>query len=116
MLNVPTVFEPIMQVCPTDVDFGEVSVGRRARMTLTITDFDGCHLHVSDIRFGDPTDAGFRFPDPPVLPMVVPSESSTNLDVEFRPVRRGRVSGSVEIACDDQCQAVAHVDLHGVGV
>lgn len=116
MLNVPTLYEPIIEVCPTRLDFGEVSVGRCATMTLTIMDYDGCHLHVSGVLFGQRTDPAFKFPHLPSFPMLVPSESSKNLDVSFRPVRKGSVSGSVEIACDDPRQPVAHVTLSGVGV
>jgi hypothetical protein len=116
MLNVPTIYEPVIQVCPRDHDFGEVQIGRFATASITIMDYDGCHLHVSDIRFGDFTDPAFSFPDLPFLPMVVPSESSTRLEVTFCPLSKGRVSGSVEIVCDDPGCPVACVALHGVGV
>ncbi|MGW8266386.1 MAG: Ig-like domain-containing protein [Longimicrobiales bacterium] len=116
MLNVPTLYEPIIEVCPTRLDFGEVSVGGCATKTLTIMDYDGCHLHVSGVLLGHRTDPAFSFPDLPCFPMLVPSESSKNLDVSFRPVRKGFVTGSVEIACDDPRQPMAHVALCGVGV
>lgn len=116
MLNVPTVYEPVIRVCPRDHDFGEVQVGRRATTTITIMDCDGCHLHISDIHFDDRTDSAFSLPDLPSCPLVVPSESSRELHVCFCPGHKGCVSGCVEIASDDPLQPVACVTLHGAGV
>jgi hypothetical protein len=116
MLNVPTIYEPVIRVCPKDHDFGNVEVGRRATTTITIMDCDGCHLHISDIHLGDRTDSAFSIPDRPILPTIVPSESSMSLHIAFCPRRKGCASGCVEIASDDPLKPLACVILHGAGV
>jgi len=115
MLNVPTVCNPVIGVIPVDHDFGNVPVGDRVATRIIITNFDGCHLHVSNIRFGAPTDPCFRFRALPSFPLLVPSETSTEIEVEFCPTCGSCASGFVEIASDDPLLPLLRVALHGAG-
>jgi hypothetical protein len=115
MLNVPTVCAPVIGVVPVDHDFGDVPVGNRVATRIIITNFDGCHLHVSDIRFGGSTDPCFHFLALPAFPLLVPSETSTEVEVEFCPTCGSCASGFVEVASDDPIRPVLRVALHGVG-
>jgi len=116
MLNVPTICAPVIGVVPRDHDFGDVPVGDRVTTTIIITNFDGCHLHVSDIRLSRSTDPCFSLRELPGLPLLVPSESSRQVDVEFCPTCGSCASGIVEIESDDPVTPLSRVALHGLGV
>ena len=116
MLNVPTVYTPVVQVFPTDHDFGKVPIGERAKVRIIITNHDGCHLHISNIQLGDAADSAFRLPKPPLVPLVVASQSSTEVEVGFYPRTRGAKIGSVEITGDDPIRPLTKVSLRGVGI
>ena len=116
MLNVPTVYEPVFQVMPKDHHFGTVPVGGCATTNITITDYDGRDLHIFDIRLGGSTDPAFSFPNLPIFPVLVPSESSTTVEIMFCPTRQGYLCGSVEISSDDPVQPWTCVTLHGLGL
>lgn len=116
MLNVPTVYAPVIQAVPRDCNFGKVPVGNRVTARILIANHDGCDLHVSQVWLGDSADSAFSLTSAPGFPMVVESECSTDVAVTFCPTHGGEVRGSLEISSDDPIQPVVCVALHGVGV
>jgi hypothetical protein len=116
MINVPTIYDPVLQLMPSNLEFGDVLARKCATTWLTITNFNGRHLRIVGIRFGGSTDPGFSFPEQPIFPLEVRSEGSIDLEVTFCPTRAGHASGSIEIFSDDPIRTVARVPLHGVAV
>ena len=115
MLNVPTVYQPILETSTKVLKVGPVPIGSSGNGTVLLTNFNGCHLHVFDIRLSESTDPTFDLPTLPRVPMLVRSEESVGIQVRFRPDRAGCASGSLEISSDDPARPLARVALYGTG-
>ena len=101
---------PSIAVSPDALDFGEVAMGQRGVLQLTISNEGNADLVVSDVAIdGDYFYSDFEDE------ITVEADGSYNLVVTFAPEETGNLSGTLTITSNDQENSEVTVNLSGVG-
>jgi hypothetical protein len=102
---------PDIDVSPTSVAFGSVTVGNTADRTVTVSNVGTATLNVSNLTT---TSATFSVVSP-ATPFAVPVSGSQAVVVRFAPPSAGPFSGNLEITSDDPDEGLTIVPLTGTG-
>jgi hypothetical protein len=87
-----------LEVQPTNIDFGNVSLGSSATRTVTIRNAGPATINLSQVTLSAGSEAGFFIASQPAATTLGPGQSTT-IEVGFRPVSAGsdQSSGTVTI-------------------
>ncbi|MBI3951626.1 MAG: choice-of-anchor D domain-containing protein, partial [Acidobacteria bacterium] len=103
---------PDIDVSPTSLDFGSVTVGQSADRTLTVRNLGNASLTVNSITSSNP-----RFSlVSPTVPFTVAASASVTVTARFSPNAAGSQTGTLSIASNDPDEATVNVSLVGNGV
>ncbi|HEY6331559.1 MAG TPA: choice-of-anchor D domain-containing protein, partial [Blastocatellia bacterium] len=111
-----TVTQPKIEVIPTSLLFGNVTVGQTGVQQLTIINFGAGTLNITALTFGLGASSPFSIPPPSPLPLNVASDSLTSITVEFSPTAAGTITDTLTIASNDPTHPSLGVPLTGTGV
>jgi hypothetical protein len=96
---------------PTDVDFGDVTVGSEGSKTITLVSNGTGPVTVSAITVVGASFVG----TPQVLPQVLQPNQQMSLKLKFDPKAEGDATGTVTVSSNSATSA-AKVKIHGKGV
>ena len=96
---------------PTDVDFGDVTVGSEGSKTITLVSNGTGPVTVSAITVAGASFVG----SPQVLPQVLQPNQQMSLKLKFDPKAEGDATGTVTVSSNSATSA-AKVKIHGKGV
>jgi hypothetical protein len=102
---------PNIDVMPTSLDFGSVTVGQSRDLTLMIRNLGSAGLAVNAITNSN---APFKVAAPPT-PFTVPAGDTITFTVRFAPTAASAQSGILSIASNDPDEATVMVPLTGTG-
>jgi hypothetical protein len=116
-------------IVPSDLSFGQISPGRKATQSFTITNLGPNDCVVSGLVLGASTDAVFSLPNGPIVSQKLsgpasagpdggpglppPYPTSLNVPVAFSPVSAGAYTGSVQFTLNDPAAPQQTVTLSG---
>jgi|GEM_PF-686189 len=104
--------QPDIDVQPTALDFGTVTVGSTADRTLTVRNVGSAPLTVTGMTLDNP-----RFTIvSPSTPFTVNAGGQQTVTVRFAPTSTGPQSGTLRIQSDDPDEATVSVSVTGQGV
>ena len=97
---------------PTDVDFGDVTIGSSGSRTITLVSNGTGAVTVSSV-----TVVGAGFEDSPqALPQVLQPNQQMSVKLSFDPTAAGNATGTVTIATNSAASPTVTVRMHGTGV
>jgi hypothetical protein len=101
---------PLITVTPDVLDFGEVAMGQRGVMALTINNDGNADLTVSAI-----TIEGEYFTSDFEDELVVAANDSRNISITFAPQETGDLSAVLTVTSDDPLNEEVTIELVGIG-
>jgi hypothetical protein len=105
---------PEINVNPLSLDYGTVTVGNTASLTMTIENLGTADLTVSALTLTGSSDFALGA-GAPATPFVVPAGGSVGVPVDYTPSGTGGDSGQLDIASDDADEPSVEVSLTGTG-
>ena len=102
---------PDISVAPPSLDFGTVSVGATADLTITIDNIGDADLNVSGLT----TTNGVFTVVSPTTSVIIPPAGSQVVTLRFTPTAEVTENGDLDIASDDPDQPTVSVSLTGIG-
>jgi hypothetical protein len=97
---------------PTDIDFGDITVGSHGSRTVTLTSNGSTPVTVNSV-----TVAGASFSGPTeVLPQVLQPNQQMSLKLNFGPTADGNAAGTVTVSSNSTASPKLVVQIHGKGV
>lgn len=105
--------EPALEVQPGSVDFGEVVVGNRSDIGVTLHNAGYGALNVESASLVDLSSADFLVTD---VPSGVPALSDGHLAIRYTPDGEGQDLGAVRLVTDDPALPEVELPLVGMGV
>lgn len=116
--GIGVVYSPEIVVQPESLywDFGDVEVGQSTTYVVQIYNYGTADLNVTSVTMTG--DAAFTLTSGPAAPLVIAADTSIGVDFEvtFTPTAGDTASAVVQIASDDEDEAVVEVALVGVGI
>lgn len=107
-----TAAQPDIDVQPTSLDFGSVTIGSTADRMLTVRNVGGAPLTVTELSVNNPR---FTIVSPSV-PFTVNAGGQQVVSVRFAPTATGSQSGTLRIGSNDPDEGTVSVSLIGHGV
>lgn len=108
---------PTIAVVPSSHDFGSVPLGQESLpLTVTVTNTGCADLTVGTVSLTGPDAGEFAVRNDGVSGAAIPSGSSRELRVVFKPVSVGTKSASLRIPSNDPANPEINVALGGTGV
>lgn len=99
------------------LEFGEVGMGDREGLSITIESSSIVPLEITSIHLADTTNgSGFSFTTSVPLPKTLPQYGSLSVDVTFAPAMLGEVSGKLVITSNADGAETVSIPLSGKGV
>jgi len=103
---------PDIEVTPTNVNFGTITVGTTNQLSLAITNVGGAALTVSSMNISNAATFSFIAAS---LPFSLNPGEGTIVAVQFRPASAGPHNGSLTIGSNDPDQPAVVIPLTGQG-
>ncbi|MFL6307459.1 MAG: beta strand repeat-containing protein [Candidatus Sulfotelmatobacter sp.] len=97
---------------PTDVDFGDVTVGSEGSKTITLVSDGTAPVTVSSITVVGASFVGST----QVLPQILQPNQQMSLKLKFDPKAEGDATGTVTVSSNSTVSAAKVVKIHGKGV
>ena len=109
--------EPLLELSPPNIEFGEVPFGQNSTQTLNLRNVGPCNLNVLSAGLSDSGDFGFTCSpcDPTSYPTIVAPNHAVPIEVSYTPFEPGEASGSLLVRTDDitiGTNGLIKVDLH----
>lgn len=110
--------ETIIEVTPTEYDFGNVTVGDSATAIFTIQNTNGHYLTIWDVSLSVGSDPDFAITDMDVPPTVLSWDvlNTTEVEVTFTPQTAIAKTAVLVIVSDDAGNPLVEVPLSGRGI
>ena len=97
---------------PTNVDFGDVTVGSQGSKTITLVSDGTAPVTVNSIKV-----AGGSFSGPSeVLPQVLQPNQQMSLKLKFNPGAEGDAAGTVTVSSNSKTNPTTVIKTHGKGI
>lgn len=108
----------IIEVTPTEYDFGDVAVGGSSTVIIHIQNINGHILNIWDVSLSAGSASAFAITDAAVFPVSLDwnGGSFTEVEVTFAPNATGCVTGTLVVTSDDLVNPTMEVPLSGTGV
>lgn len=109
----------IIEVTPTEHDFGEVQVGAASSVIIEIQNINGHNLLILDVSLDPASDPGFFISDSPNFPVTLSwddENDSVQVEVTFAPEQAGPAFATLVVTSDDNVNDVIDIPLSGTGV
>ncbi|MCX7835536.1 MAG: choice-of-anchor D domain-containing protein, partial [bacterium] len=103
---------PEIDVSPLSYDFGTVTAGQTASVTITVTNIGNANLMVNNIQISG---AGFSLNGLPAFPATVAPNGTLQFNATFAPTAAQAYSGTVTISSNDADEPAVDVSLTGNG-
>jgi beta propeller repeat protein len=104
-----------IEVVPTTVQFGDVTVGASATQIVTIQNVGAAGLTVTGISLA-PGSSGFAVTSAPSTPLTLAPGATAYVSVAFTPAAAGAASGALRVTSDDPDEGLVEAALSGTGV
>lgn len=116
--NVAAFPDPVIEVSPTEHDFGDVELNASATTIITVYSVGGHDLVVTGISLNGSSD--FAITSLPSLPAIIPPPNGTvksiEVEVTYTPEALGCTSAVLEIISNDPANNTVLVTLGGCGI
>lgn len=109
----PTASEPVIDVQPDLLEFGELSSAQVGTQSVTITNTGFAVLELTELELVGPESYEVVFADP--LPLDLERDESTTFEVVFQPEEGGDLLGTVWVRSNASNAEEVPVDLVGTG-
>ncbi|MBS1791707.1 MAG: choice-of-anchor D domain-containing protein [Acidobacteria bacterium] len=103
---------PLIDVAPTSLDFGDVTVGQNKDLALTVRNIGGVSLTINSL---DIDNARFSTPGT-TAPFTINAGATQTITVRFAPTATGQQRGTLTINSTDPARPTVTVALAGNGV
>src|SRR5262249_33110568 len=103
---------PAIQVNPTSLSFGSVSIGQTRAMTVNLSNSGNAALTVSAFVVSDPQFAVLS----PSTPFTLQPNGQQLVSVRYAPTASGNVTATLSILSNDPNRGTLTVGLSGTGV
>lgn len=117
-IALPIQAQSIIEVTPTDYDFGNVAKGDTATTMVTIQNINGHILTISGLNLSGTSDPAFSITSVEPFPIFLDwnGNSSTDAEITFAPESVGYKTAFLVIQSDDLVNPVVMVPLGGEGI
>ncbi len=106
---------PLLQVVPTDLKFGVITVGcASAQSEVTIYNTGGNPINLTDVRI-DPTTSPFLLTSVPGMPYTIPAGDNVKVGVRYQPPDANPHSATLIIESNDPTSPLVSIPLTGEG-
>jgi hypothetical protein len=110
--------QSIIEVTPTDYDFGNVTIDDAATTIVTIQNINGHIITISGVALTGTSDPAFSITSVEPLPIFLDwnGNSSTDVEITFAPKSAGYKTAVLVIQSDDLVNPVITIPLGGEGI
>ena len=115
-LSAPAYADPDILVTPLYYDFGKVEVGDSPVTTITIDNFNGHPLVITEISMADGSSADIFIASDQQFPIVLDSDDLLFVDVVFSPTSEDPSTAGMGIFSNDPDESLVVVEFAGVGI
>jgi len=106
---------PDIDVSPTSIDFGNVTVNETREEIIVITNEGMGNLNITNISLGN-SSSPIKLGSIPSLPLILEEGESYNLAVIFSPIEEGNYSNTIIIESNDLDEQTVEICLRGSAI